>query len=241
MIDNDGPLRERGGEVTRLEAFVDAAFAFAVTLLVISLDAIPDSIDALILALKGVPAFAASFALIAWFWYLQSRWSRRYGLDDGATTWLSLLLVFLVLVYVYPLRMLFGGMFHWISGGWLPAGYSLRSTYDLRVMFVVYAVAWTTLGLVILSLHRHAWKLRDRLDLNFAERLELRSAIASLTLIPLSGLLSALAAMLMPASFGPAGMSVAGVCYWLMALTGIVGRQAEKRYAQSAGGADAGP
>ena len=39
--------------MTRLEAFVDAAFAFAVTLLVISLDAIPNSIPALLEAMKG--------------------------------------------------------------------------------------------------------------------------------------------------------------------------------------------
>lgn len=32
----------RGEAVTRLETFVDAAFAFAVTLLVVSFDAIPD-------------------------------------------------------------------------------------------------------------------------------------------------------------------------------------------------------
>ncbi|MDQ2701254.1 MAG: TMEM175 family protein [Pseudomonadota bacterium] len=59
----------RGREVTRIETFVDAAFAFAVTLLVISFDAIPDSAQALVQALKGVPAFAASFALLAMLWW----------------------------------------------------------------------------------------------------------------------------------------------------------------------------
>ena len=88
----DGFL-ERGEHVTRLEAFVDAAFAFAVTLLVISLDAIPDSTPALIEALKGIPAFAASFAQIAFFWYSHASWSRRYGMNDGAGVWLSLLLI----------------------------------------------------------------------------------------------------------------------------------------------------
>src|SRR3546814_7073413 len=39
----------RGRQVTRLETFVDAAFAFAVTLLVISIDEIPDSRAALVL------------------------------------------------------------------------------------------------------------------------------------------------------------------------------------------------
>ena len=228
--DGDGPLRERGGQVTRLEAFVDAAFAFAVTLLVISFDAIPDSIEALVLALKGVPAFAVSFALIAWFWYLHSCWSRRYGLDDGMTTWLSLLLVFLVLVYVYPLRMLFSGMFQWLSGGWLPAGYTINSIGDLRMMFVAYALAWSTLGLVILALYRHAWKRREALDLSRAERIELRGTLAALTLIPLSGLLSGLTAAFMPASFGGHALSMSGMCYWLMMLTGPVSARAERRY-----------
>ena len=44
-----------GGRNNRLDAFVDAAFAFAVTLLVISADKVPDSIEALRIALKAVP------------------------------------------------------------------------------------------------------------------------------------------------------------------------------------------
>ena len=106
----DGFLH-RGRQVTRLEAFVDAAFAFAVTLLVISIDAIPDSREALVVALKAVPSFAACFAMIAMFWAAHARWSRRYGFDDAASTTLSLLLVFVVLVYVYPLRLQFGVFF----------------------------------------------------------------------------------------------------------------------------------
>ena len=35
-------VRLRGEQVTRLETFVDAAFAFAMTLLVVSFDAMPD-------------------------------------------------------------------------------------------------------------------------------------------------------------------------------------------------------
>ena len=36
MSEQAAGLRERGHDVTRLEAFVDAAFAFALTMLVIS-------------------------------------------------------------------------------------------------------------------------------------------------------------------------------------------------------------
>ena len=78
----DRPDRaNRGREVTRIEAFVDAAFAFAVTLLVISLD-VPENARAMIEALKGVPAFAASFSLLAMIWWAHASWSRRYGLDE---------------------------------------------------------------------------------------------------------------------------------------------------------------
>ncbi len=116
-IPNKEGFLERGLQVTRLEAFVDAAFAFAVTMLVISVDSIPDSIQALVVALKSIPAFAVSFAMIAMFWSAHARWSRRYGLDDRASTVLSLVLVFLVMIYVYPLRLLFGVFFAWIRIG----------------------------------------------------------------------------------------------------------------------------
>ncbi|MBK6727329.1 MAG: DUF1211 domain-containing protein [Xanthomonadales bacterium] len=167
-------FRERGAQVTRLEAFVDAAFAFAVTLLVISFDGLPRSAEELVTAYKGIPAFAASFVLLAGFWRAHERWSRWYGLDDGRSTTLSLLLVFLVLVYVYPLRMLFGGLFHFISAGALPTEFVIDSVDDLRWMFGSYAVAYGSLSLVVLLLYRHAWKMREQIGLDANERVYTR-------------------------------------------------------------------
>ena len=49
--------------MTRLETFVDAAFAFAVTLLVISIDNIPDSYDDFIeyaASSAGIPCLLAA-------------------------------------------------------------------------------------------------------------------------------------------------------------------------------------
>jgi hypothetical protein len=48
-------FRIRGADMTRVETFTDAAFAFAVSLLVISSDAVPTSFDQLTDALLGVP------------------------------------------------------------------------------------------------------------------------------------------------------------------------------------------
>ena len=101
----------RGESMTRIEAFVAAAFAFAVTMLVISLDEMPANFDELVTATKQIPAFAASCASIIWIWYTHAIWSRRYGLEDGTSIFLSGCLIFLVLIYIYPLRLMMQGLF----------------------------------------------------------------------------------------------------------------------------------
>jgi uncharacterized membrane protein len=163
-------FRERGGEVTRIEAFVDAAFAFAMSMLVISVGAIPDSIPKLLEALKGTPAFAACFAQLAIFWYAHMTWSRRYGLDDRGSILLSLVLVFLVMVYIYPLKYMYASLFGWITSGWLTMGVSVRTLSDLRTMFIVYAVVFGTMSIVLSLLYLRAWRQRDALNLSLDER-----------------------------------------------------------------------
>ena len=219
----------RGREVTRIEAFVDAAFAFAVTLLVISFNTMPDSADALIVALKGVPAFAASFALLAMLWWQHADWSRRYGLDDGWSVLLSLLLVFLVLVYVYPLRIIFTAFFGWLSGGWLPVGVTIRSGRDLQWLFLAYAVAWTTLGFVVVALYRHAWANREALALDAAELIDLRGAIAAQWMLPATGMLALLMLALAALLGHPELSGFSGFAYSLMAFTGVVVGRARRR------------
>lgn len=51
-------FRLRGLEMTRLETFIDAAFAFAITILVISIGELPKNYGELVNALKDAPAFA---------------------------------------------------------------------------------------------------------------------------------------------------------------------------------------
>lgn len=228
---------ERGREVTRIEAFVDAAFAFAVTLLVISFNAMPDSAQALVEALKGVPAFAASFSLLAMLWWQHADWSRRYGLDDGRSVLLSLLLVFLVLVYVYPLRIIFTAFFGWITHGWLPMGIAIRDARDLQLLFLAYAVAWTTLGFVVVALYRHAWRMRGALGLDRDERIALRGAIAAQWMIPATGALALLliAACALAGQPGLSGFS--GFAYSLMAFTGVAVHVARRRAEREEAGA----
>lgn len=225
----DGFL-ERGGQVTRVEAFVDAAFAFALTLLVISVERVPTSIPELLQALKGVPAFALSFLQLALFWVAHARWSRRYGMDDRVTTFLSLLLVFLALVYIYPLKMLFGTFFAWISNGWFPWPLdSLRGYGDIRIMFMVYGIAFATLSLCIGALYSRALRQADALGLDRQERAMTAAEVASWWLAVAVAALSTLCAALLPDDPPYWLAGAPGLVYFLMNLSWLVSRWAQER------------
>jgi uncharacterized membrane protein len=222
-------FRERGGEVTRIEAFVDAAFAFALTMLVISVGAIPDSMPKLMMALKGTPAFAASFALVATFWYAHMLWSRRYGLDDRGSILLSLLLVFLTMIFVYPLKVMFATFFGWISDGWLPMGFSLRSLSELRAMFVIYAVVYGTMILVISLLYLQAWRRRDALELSAAERIVTLEKIMSGVYSAGVAVVSFAIAVNLPERAPGWLMGLPGTIYALLGFSGMVSRAVARR------------
>ena len=230
-------FRHRGRDITRLEVFVDAAFAFAVTLLVIAIDTIPDSMDGLLLALKGVPAFGVSLAMIALFWSAHVRWSRRYGLDDPVTTVLSVVFVFLVLIYVYPLKMMFASFFSWISGNWLPSNLVVSGYDDILLMFAVYGAAFVTLSSCMLALYVHAWRQRQSLRLDATERERTGGEIATFLWFAIVGLASMAATLVIPARPAHWIAGLPGMLYFLLSFTGIadaLGRHWVRRRAPTA-------
>ncbi len=209
-------FRERGDRVTRLETFVDAAFAFAVSMLVISVGDVPETIAELKEALKLIPAFAASFALIMVFWRGHDEWSRRYGIDDAYSSNLSVLLVFLVLIFVYPLRMIFSGFFALISGGFFPSEVRLISLSDVRWYFGSFAVAMAGMGTILMLLTRHAARQADILALTPIERVITSASLWGWTAVVLVSCLSLLVCLLLPAGVSPVLAAAPGLVFFLL-------------------------
>ncbi len=171
-------FRLRGCEVTRLESFSDAVFGFAVTLLVVSLE-VPRSFDQLIETMRGFLAFAACFAILAMIWNHHYKFCRSYGLDDAFVRFLTMILLFIVLLYVYPLKFLFN---LFINGGilGLPVGGTGMTRANASTVFIIYGLGFAAVFLALAALHFHAYLRRDELELNELERLDTRWEIYGL-------------------------------------------------------------
>jgi uncharacterized membrane protein len=142
----------------RLDAFVDAAFAFAVTLLVAGGGDPPTSLAEMRGMFGSAPSYLASFALIVMFWLSYRDLSRLWPMRDGLSTALSLGVVFVVLLYVFPLRLMMEAALHAMSGGFLPGGDLIDSLDDLRFLYVAYGGGCLALSLLFAGLYRHHLK-----------------------------------------------------------------------------------
>jgi uncharacterized membrane protein len=208
-----GGVRLRGEQMNRLETFTDAAFAFAVTLLVISVDDVPNSFAEFQAALEGVPAFVMCFVQLMVFWWGHHVWSRRYGLEEGWDIVLSLSLVAIVLVYIYPLRIIFTAFVANVSSGSL--GESFVTPSQLGEMFVTFGLFFGLLaGMLVLHFVR-AYLLREQLALNAREIVETRGDIASWSVVSLTGFVSMSLAIVLPDMLKPS----AAYTYYSLTLT----------------------
>ena len=215
-------FRLRGMEMTRIEVFVDAAFAFSVTMLMISYDSIPTSFSEMILAIKGIPAFIFSVSQLVWIWYAHNIWSKRYGLDNAATVALSTALLVVILIYIYPMRIMLEGMFTWLTNGYLSSVFTLNSLQEVKYMFVFLGIGFVTLSLIFVLMQRYAVSLRKELRLNQSEVYETKTIELLWIAAACVGMAMILTAFFIPEPFTPfagfvlalLGVLIPGVRYY---------------------------
>ena len=130
----------------RLDAFTDAAFAFAVTLLVIGGSDASATYEGLAAAVADVPTFAIGFAAIAMFWFAHVRWRSLRGEGDWLSIVLTLLLIFLVLIYIQPLRAMARSLASYLGGSGTPF------VGDVGDLFIVYGAGFVAMSLATAGL-----------------------------------------------------------------------------------------
>lgn len=214
------------GEATkRLDAFVDAAFAFAVSLLIIASAEPTTSISALWSALGRVPASLGAFALVVMFWLAYRDWGRLTPRRDMLATLNALAIVFTVLVYVFPLRMLVETGFGWVSQGRLGGGDIIRTLGDLRDLFRIYGIGFAVLAALFVTIYLQPLRNPQRFGVASGDIPALRESARIWAICASAGLLSA------ALTFGPLAKApwLPGLAYWLIPLSVLIRASAKPR------------
>ena len=180
---SSGEFRWRGHEISRIEGLSDAVFAFAITLLVVSLE-VPKTFTELAETMHGFGAFLISFLLLFAVWFNQYKFFRRYGLQDTTTVMLNAALLFVVLFYVYPLKFLFSFLVNELTGGHgevrLPNGNvaaMIESNEQMASLMTIFNLGYLAVFAVFVLLYWHAYRKREALELNELERFDTRESI----------------------------------------------------------------
>ena len=154
-------IAAREHESTRIEAFTDAMFAFAATLLVVSLE-VPRDFSELQHNLRGFVPFALSFSALYFIWVAHTNVFRRYALGDTYTLIVNGLLLFTVLFYVYPLKFMATAVVAMFGGN----SDVILHADQIGTLFIVYGLGWTMVFLMIALLSRHEYKGRTALHID---------------------------------------------------------------------------
>jgi hypothetical protein len=236
-VGDGAKFRWRGHEVARVEALSDAVFAFAVTLLVVSLE-VPRTFDELWEAMRGFVPFAISFAMLFLVWYQQYIFFRRYALQDTLTTVLNGALLFVVLFYVYPLKFLWTTLVNAFTGHGLTVRLPNGETVPALVegqwgrLMLIFDAGYIAVFLVFVLLYLNAYRRRAQLGLDGLEVFDTWTEVQSNLLSVLVGVLSA---ALVIVGSGPQRAAHSGWVYLLigpiLTVHGFVrGAQRRKRY-----------
>jgi len=171
-------FRWRGNEISRVEGFTDAVFAFAVTLLVVALE-VPHTLDGLMDVVRGFPAFLICFTLLMTFWNAHYSYHRRYGIDSAFSRVMTMAIIVVVLFFVYPLKFLFTWLTVNLFGLAMHNVPHIETLADGRMLYLIYGLGFAGVWGLYAVLYAHALSLREQLQLDSIEVVLTRSSLAA--------------------------------------------------------------
>lgn len=163
----------RGHDVSRIEALSDAVFAITMTLLIVTDGAKIERLDQLVTQESGINivSFGLTFTLLALIWNGHYLFFRRYDLRDLHCRMLNYLLLFVVLCYAFPLKLMFDFLVRllWLwKDAYQDAEWREIATSGSDFM-TVYSLGFALVYGIFILLYRHVWKYREELELSATE------------------------------------------------------------------------
>ena len=133
--------------ISRIEAFSDAVFAFAATLLVVNLN-FDEGFNMTKSNTADFLGFVVSFFVLVALWWVHYNFFRRTRYMDNGIIALNAFLLFVVLYYVFPLKYL---VYSWMGEG-------VRTKEDLSNLFVLYGIGFLLIFLCFSLMYYRAYK-----------------------------------------------------------------------------------
>lgn len=164
-------IKWRGHEVTRMEAFSDAVFAFAITLLIVALE-VPENYEELMHCMRFFIPFSICFIIVFQVWLAQNLFFRRFGLSDEWTHILNGTLLFTVLFFMYPLKFLFASIFMRNSGA-----FRLETEAQVQNLFYIYSGGFAFIYLLFTLMYVNAYRRRLLLGMADYESFETKTYV----------------------------------------------------------------
>jgi uncharacterized membrane protein len=220
-IAKDG-FRLRGTHLSRVDAFSDVVFGFALTLIVVSLEVPQTYAEFHELVLSFLPFFIC-FVFLFMVWWAHFRFFRRYGLHDTGTILINAALLFTVLCYVYPLKFLWFLVVHQLFPGLYThapvAGEKVVEVFtsagQAREMMIVYGAGYAAVYFAFAALYWNAFRQRVQLHLNELEKTLTLTYFWDDFTVACVGLVCIVAAILLP-------LNAAGNAGWFFFLIPII-------------------